>query len=62
MSAQSLMSIVDVSGDPPNNTCIIAGLNPVRHGPPWRNEWPIMRPATTKRSLSKRNEDDDGTR
>lgn len=62
VSTQSLISIVDVSGEPPNNTCIIAGLNPVKHGPPCRNECPIMCPAATNRSLSMRNEDVDGIR
>lgn len=46
--------IMTSSGLPPKSTCRTAGLSPPRPGPSWRNEWAIIQPAATKKSLSKR--------
>lgn len=52
-STQSDTLIVAVSCSPPKSTCTMAGLNPVRRGPSFKKRCPIMRPAITKKSLSK---------
>lgn len=61
-SRQSSVVTGAVSTEPPHRTCLIAGLRPGNPGPPNEKQWPNIRPAIKKSSLSTITAEFDGTK